>query len=171
MASGAADLDLAASADVSPEAVRRRRLHLGTVGLLVVALDQITKAWATSALDDKDIDGPLGSSLRLVYNTGSAFSFGSDFGPIFGVIAVGVALWLFRFVREVENRWLVVGLGLIQGGAIGNVVDRLFRDGDGFMRGAVVDFIEGADWWPVFNVADIAIVVGGFVVVLLGSRE
>lgn len=170
MASGAADLDLAASDVVSPEAVRRRRLQLGTVGLLVVALDQITKAWAVSALADKDIEGPWGSSLRLVYNTGSAFSFGSGFGPVFGVIALGVAVWLFRFVREVEDFWLIVGLGMIQGGAVGNVLDRLFRDGDGFMRGAVVDFIEAADWWPVFNVADIAIVVGGFVVVILGSR-
>lgn len=171
MASGAADLDLSASDVVSPEAVRRRRLQLAAVGLAVVVTDQITKAWAISALDDSDIDGPLGSSLRLVYNTGSAFSFGSGFGPVFGVIAVGVALWLFRFVRDVENKWLVFGLGLIQGGAIGNVLDRLFREGDGFMRGAVIDFIEGAEWWPVFNVADIAIVVGGFVVVLLGSRE
>jgi signal peptidase II len=170
VASGAADLDLAASDVVSPEAVRRRRLQLGTVGLLVVALDQITKAWAVSALADKDIEGPWGSSLRLVYNTGSAFSFGSGFGPVFGVIALGVAVWLFRFVREVEDFWLIVGLGMIQGGAVGNVLDRLFRDGDGFMRGAVVDFIEAADWWPVFNVADIAIVVGGFVVVILGSR-
>lgn len=66
---------------------------------------------------------------------------------------------------------MVLGLGLIQGGAIGNVVDRLFRDGDGFLGGAVIDFLEIGDWWPVFNIADAAIVVGAIAVALLSPRE
>ena len=60
-----------------------------------------------------------------------------------------------------------VGIGLVIGGAIGNMLDRLFRDGDGFLGGAVVDFID-LQWWPVFNVADMAITVGG-VILVVGS--
>ena len=75
------------------------------------------------------------------------------------------------FVRSVPRRSVVTGLGLIQGGAIGNVIDRAFRDGDGFLGGAVIDFLEIGDWWPVFNIADVAIVIGGIVVAILGSRD
>ena len=74
-------------------------------------------------------------------------------------------------VGKVVQRSVVSGLGLIQGGAIGNVIDRAFRDGDGFLAGAVIDFLEIGDFWPVFNIADVAIVVGGIVVAILGSRE
>ena len=74
-------------------------------------------------------------------------------------------------VGKVVQRSVVTGLGLIQGGAIGNVIDRAFREGDGFLGGAVIDFLEIGDFWPVFNIADVAIVVGGIVVAILGSRE
>jgi len=82
-----------------------------------------------------------------------------------------VSAALTWMVRRVPNRAVVFGLGLVQGGAIGNVIDRAFRDGDGFLRGPVVDFLEMGSWWPVFNIADVAIVVGGVIVVILGSRE
>ena len=78
---------------------------------------------------------------------------------------------MFWIVRNVERRWVVFGLGLIQGGAVGNVIDRIVRDGDGFLGGAVIDFLEVGDWWPVFNLADAAIVVGGVLVAVLGSRD
>ena len=78
---------------------------------------------------------------------------------------------MFFLVKEVNRRSVVFGLGLIQGGAIGNVIDRLFREGEGFMGGAVIDFLDVGDWWPVFNIADAAIVVGGAMVALLSSRD
>ena len=82
-----------------------------------------------------------------------------------------VAVAMFWVVRSVRTPIVIIGLGLVQGGAIGNVLDRAFRDGDGFLGGAVIDFLEVGDWWPVFNVADVAIVVGGIIVALFGSRE
>lgn len=141
------------------------------MSVLVLIIDQVTKIWAVSSLADGSIEGPFGSSLRLVYNRGSAFSIGEGLGPLFGILAIVVSVAMFWIVRHVENRWVVFGLALIQGGAIGNVIDRLFRDGDGFLGGAVIDFLEIGDWWPVFNLADVAIVVGGAIVALLGSRD
>ncbi|MEY2569819.1 MAG: signal peptidase, partial [Acidimicrobiaceae bacterium] len=69
----------------------------------------------------------------------------------------------------IESRWGAVAVGLVLGGALGNLVDRVLRDGSGFLGGAVVDFID-AQWWPVFNVADIAVSVGGVLLVLVSSR-
>lgn len=151
-------------------AISARRRQLSATALAVIVLDQVTKAWALRTLDDGPIDGPLGSSLRLIYNTGSAFSLGTGFGQLFGVIAIVVAVSLFWVVRRIQHRGVVLGLGLIQGGAVGNVVDRLFREGDGVLAGPVIDFLEVGSWWPVFNFADVAIVVGGAVVVLFGAR-
>ena len=70
-------------------------------------------------------------------------------------------------LRRTGSMLSAVGIGLVIGGAIGNVSDRLFRAGDGFLGGAVVDFID-LQWWPVFNVADMAVTVGG-VILVLGS--
>lgn len=157
--------------ELSPAQVSARRWQLLTVCFVILAIDQLTKAWAISALADSTVDGPFGSALRLVYNRGSAFSIGEGLGPVFGLLAIAVSIAMFWIVRRVESRAVVLGLGLIQGGALGNVIDRLFRDGDGFLGGAVIDFLEIGDWWPVFNIADTAIVVGGIIVALLGSRE
>ena len=157
--------------ELTPQEVSARRWQLHVVAAVVITLDQLSKWWAVSQLGDGTrYDGPGSSSLRLIYNTGSAFSFGESFGPIFGILAVTVSVSLFWIVRRVEDRWVVFGLGLVQGGAIGNVLDRLFREGDGLLQGAVIDFIELVDFWPVFNLADVAIVVGGFIVVAAGSR-
>ncbi|MGI9605229.1 MAG: signal peptidase II [Acidimicrobiales bacterium] len=168
----AADIDDSVDGvdQLTPNQITARRWQLFAIAAVVVAIDQLTKWWAVSDLANDSIDGPFGSALRLVYNRGSAFSLGEGFGPIFGVLAVLVAISLFWIVQRVESRMVVAGLGLVQGGAIGNVVDRLFRDGDGFLDGAVIDWIEVGSWWPVFNLADAAIVGGGLIVVLLGSR-
>ena len=168
--------DLVADADVAQpaptaEAVRNQRRRLISVAAVTVVIDQLSKMWAVAALDDgRVIEGVLGSQLRLVFNTGSAFSLGSGYGPLFGVLAIVVAISLWWVVRQVDDRMVLLGLGLVQGGAIGNVLDRLFREGDGVLGGAVIDFLEIGDWWPVFNIADVGIVVGGILVVLFGSR-
>jgi signal peptidase II len=77
-----------------------------------------------------------------------------------------VMLWMGR---TVDTKAGAVALGLVLGGALGNIVDRLLRTGDGFLGGAVVDFID-AQWWPVFNVADIAISCGGVLLLLVSVR-
>lgn len=156
---------------LSPKQVAARRWQLLTISAVVIAIDQLTKIWAVNALDGNSYEGPLGSSLRLVYNRGSAFSLGEGLGPLFGVLAIIISIALLFIVKQVERRSVVFGLGLVQGGAIGNVIDRVFRDGDGLLGGAVIDFLEAGDWWPVFNIADAAIVVGGFMVALLSPRD
>lgn len=163
--------DSPARASLSPQQVTARRWQLLTTSAVVIAVDQLTKLWAVSSLDDRTIDGPWGSGLRLVYNRGSAFSFGEGFGPVFGVLALVISIAMVFVVKQIDRRTVVFGLGLIQGGALGNVIDRLFRDGDGFLGGAVIDFLEVGDWWPVFNIADAAIVVGAIIVALLSPRE
>ncbi len=136
----------------------------------VVALDQATKHWAVNALDGgRTIDLWWTLRLNLAYNTGMAFSSGDRFGPFVPVLALGVAVVLLAVAHRSSHRLSVVAVGLIVGGALGNVVDRLLR-GEGRLHGAVVDFID-LRWWPIFNVADIAVVIGGGLLVLAAWRS
>ncbi len=138
-------------------------------------LDQLTKHWALERLSDgRTID--LVGSLRfnLAFNTGMAFSAGSGSGAIIGAVALLIVVVLIVVARRIDSKLQLVLVGIVIGGAIGNVIDRLFRStlpgmSDGFMSGAVVDFVD-LQWWPVFNVADAAIVVGGISLALLSAR-
>jgi signal peptidase II len=137
------------------------------VATAVVLVDQLTKAWALDALDGgRVIEVVWTLRFNLAFNSGMAFSQAQGAGPILGVIALGVIVVLLVSVGRTGSRLSAVATGLVIGGAIGNVADRLFRSGGGFLRGEVVDFID-LQWWPVFNVADIAITVGG--ILLIGS--
>jgi signal peptidase II len=131
----------------------------------VVVLDQLTKHWAVNRLTDgRDVD--LIGSLRfhLTYNSGMAFSRGQGLGPIIGIVAVVVVVILLRSLRREGSLLLDVATGLVIGGALGNVVDRVFR-GDGLLDGSVIDFID-LQWWPIFNVADMAVTCGGVLLVI-----
>ncbi len=144
----------------------------GPVGIaaLVLVLDQITKAWVQHALADGhtvDLVGPF--RLNLIYNSGMAFSRGRGLGPVIGVLALVLVVVMFASLRREGSRAARVALGLVIGGAAGNIVDRLFRGG-GFLRGRVIDFLD-AQFWPVFNVADIAVSVGGVVLALGALRS
>lgn len=100
-----------------------------------------------------------------------AFGQGRGLGPVIGVVAIGVVVALLVSLRRGSSSLGGVGVGLVIGGALGNVVDRLFR-GDAWFRGAVVDFID-LQWFPVFNIADIAINVGAGLLILgaiMGAR-
>jgi signal peptidase II len=152
--------------DDAPPARAPRRWILWGVAGAVVALDQGTKAWAQARLAEPVDLGPV--VLRLTYNTGTAFSLGASLGPLIAVLAVVVVVVLLRLGRGVRGRLPLVLLGLVVGGAVGNLVDRAFRDGGGFLRGPVVDWID-LGWWPVFNVADMAIVVGAFTLAVVGG--
>ena len=103
--------------------------------------------------------------FNLVFNTGAAFSQGRGLGPFIGVAAAVVVVVLLWTGRAVPNRLGAVAMGAVLGGALGNLSDRAFRRGDGFLGGAVVDFID-FQWFPVFNVADIGVVGGAFLLML-----
>lgn len=132
-------------------------------------MDQLSKWWAVETLADRNIDLFWTLRFRLIGNRGSAFSLGTGLGPLFAVAAIGVAVVLVIMGRKAPTRWAAVALGLVLGGAVGNLVDRIFRDGEGLFGGYVVDFID-FQWWPVFNVADMAIVCGAFLLVIVGTR-
>ncbi len=136
----------------------------------LVVLDQSTKWWALRTLDGgRVIDIFWSLRLRLVFNTGAAFSTFQGLGPLLGIAGAAVAATLLLNRRLVRGRASAVCVGSVAGGALGNLADRLFRSGDGFLGGAVVDFID-VQWWPVWNVADMGVVVGGAALVLSAWR-
>lgn len=137
-----------------------RRLALLIVAL--VAIDQLTKSWAVSALDNgRTIDIVWTLRFALGFNSGIAFSQAQGMGPIVGVVALVAVVFLVRYMMNATNSLMAFGLAGILSGAIGNIADRLFR-GDGFLHGKVVDFID-LQWFPVFNVADSCITIGAIV--------
>jgi len=148
----------------APQTRVTRSLSIAIASVAVLCLDQLTKAWAVVALDDRIIDLVWTLRLRLVHNTGFAFSAGQRFGPVLAVVAMVIVGVLWSWRRRVHGKWASIGLGGIIGGALGNLTDRVFR-GAAWGRGAVVDFID-LQWWPIFNVADAFITVG-LVVVLI----
>jgi len=152
--------------------VAASRRHLGTfagAAVVVVTLDQLTKHWALQVLDDGPIDLVGSLRLNLVFNDRAAFSLG--FGSTTTIALVGCALvvgLVWMGIRAEQRSW-ALGLGIILGGALGNLTDRAFRAGDGFLGGRVVDMVD-LQWWPVFNLADAALWVG-IGVLLLASRQ
>jgi len=135
----------------------------------VIALDQLTKAWAVERLSDGPIE-IFGSDvgLRLSRNSGGAFSLFQGYTPLLAVLAIVLALILVRAVSRTDDRLVLVALALVLGGALGNLVDRLVRS-PGFLRGEVVDFVN-VESFPTFNVADAAITVGGGLLLLAVVR-
>ncbi|MDG4828006.1 signal peptidase II [Solwaraspora sp. WMMD1047] len=164
------ETDQPASEPVDEHRPRPLRLPAFALAALLLVLDQATKLWATSTLADRDPIPVLGDllQLRLVYNPGAAFSIGTGFTWIFTVVAAVAVVVLTRMAWRVRSRWWAVGLGLVLGGATTHLLDRLFRE-PSFGRGHVVDFI---DYGPfVGNVADIALVGGVALLVLLNLRD
>jgi signal peptidase II len=143
----------------------RRRLGL-VLGIVVgvVLLDQLTKSWAVSGLED----GPISIigddvELRLSRNTGGAFSLFQGFTPLLAILAIVLSVVLVRAVRRTDDVVILIALSLVLGGALGNLFDRLARS-PGFLEGAVVDFVRVGSF-PTFNVADAAITVGAVLLV------
>jgi signal peptidase II len=143
--------------------LRPRIIALATSAAVgVVAVDQLTKTWAVRNLDDGPRHLVWTLRLKLTFNSGGAFGLGGGAGPLIIVGAAVVALAaLLHIGRRPPSAAAVVAIALVVGGAAGNLADRLFRD----TGGAVVDFID-LQWWPVFNVADMAIVTGSGLLIL-----
>ncbi len=136
------------------------------VAVIVVLADQLTKVWAIENLQDGKVIPFIGDFIRfwLVYNPGAAFSIGENFTWIFAIVAAVVVVGIIVFAWKVRSTPWTIVLGLILGGAMTHLGDRLFRE-PGFARGHVVDFIAYGNWF-VGNVADIVIVVGAALAVL-----
>lgn len=174
-----------ASVDAEPEPAgpdprdERSRLDPGRTLLVlltagaVLLVDQASKTWAVNALANRTPIHVIGSlQLALHYNTGSAFSLNRSLGPLIGLLAAVVVIVLAITGRSARDARTAVTIGLLIGGALGNLADRAFRSGlgsSGFLHGAVIDFID-LQWWPVFNVADSAISVGAILLAFLGFR-
>jgi len=153
---------------------RRRWKAPLLIAAAVVAADQLTKHWAVNELSDGDpIELFWTLQFNLAFNSGMAFSRGTGFGPLIAVVATLVIVWLLSTLRGTNTKTGAAGMGLVIGGAAGNLIDRLFR-GDGVLDGAVVDFID-FQWFPIFNIADIAINVGAGLLILnailVGRRD
>jgi signal peptidase II len=164
-------MQAARGASLSEPRPGRPRLPLVlVVAAVVLILDIATKHLAVDRLTEGDpvdvIDGAL--KLRLVHNSGAAFGFASGLTVVLSLVAAAVIVAILRAARVLRSAWWAVALGLVLGGALGNLTDRVFRE-PGLFRGRVVDFLE-LPHWPVFNLADSCIMTGGALMVLLSLR-
>ncbi len=122
---------------------------------VVVAADQASKSWAVHRLSRGPIHVVWKLDLVLSYNTGSAFGLAQGWAPVLAALAAVIVVGLLAALRGVRRTSMALALGLVLGGALGNLSDRVLRG----HHGAVVDFIA-LHFWPTFNVADSCIVVG-----------
>jgi signal peptidase II len=145
-------------------AIRSAWTRAGTVVVAVLATDQLVKALITSSLERGQEETIVGGvKIVNVRNTGVAFGQLQDGGAILTVvIVVALAALLAFFARHATERWMWLPTGMLLGGALGNIVDRV-------REGAVIDFIK-LPYWPAFNVADIAITFGVIVLLLVMNR-
>jgi signal peptidase II len=155
--------------DVGTTAPRRRGL-LALLAVLVLVIDIATKVAVVAELEGRRPLELLGGQLliRVSRNSGAAFSVAEGATLLFTLVAIVVIVAILRVSTRLRSVGWAVSLGLLMGGAAGNLVDRLLRS-PGPGRGAVVDFID-FQVWPSFNVADSGIVVGGLLAVLLSFR-
>ncbi|TLF81048.1 signal peptidase II [Nocardia cyriacigeorgica] len=145
---------------------QRLRLLL-VIAAVLFALDLLTKVIVVATLTPGDPVYLIGDVVRLslVRNPGAAFSMATGMTWLLTLVAAAVVIGVIRIGRTLRSLWWAVGLGMVLGGALGNLVDRLFRS-PGPLQGHVVDFVA-VGWWPVFNVADSAIVCGAILLVVL----
>ncbi|CAM5313440.1 Lipoprotein signal peptidase OS=Streptomyces tendae OX=1932 GN=lspA PE=3 SV=1 [Streptomyces tendae] len=149
---------------------KRRVAVLFAVALCAYLLDLGSKMLVVAKLEHHEPIEIIGDWLRFVAirNAGAAFGFGEAFTIIFTVIAAGVIVVIARLARKLHSLPWAIALGLLLGGALGNLTDRIFR-APGVFEGAVVDFIAPKHF-AVFNLADSAIVCGGILIVILSFR-
>lgn len=140
------------------------------IGAVVVLVDQLTKAWAVNSLQGQPPVEVIGTLLQWSFatNSGAAFSFGIGSTWVFTIFATIIIAAVLYVTPKVTNRWWAVSLGLILGGGAGNLIDRIFRE-PGIGQGHVIDFIRVPNW-PVFNIADMAVVTGAILAVLLSLK-
>jgi signal peptidase II len=141
------------------------------VAALIWALDFSTKVWALNSVSPVKPTPIIGTflQLRLVFNPGAAFSVGTSVTFIFTILSAAAVAGIAYYAIKIINRWWSLVLGLALGGILGNLTDRIFREPSLF-NGHVIDWIE-LPRWPVFNIADLAIVCGAVLSVVLITKE
>ncbi|MCC3333322.1 signal peptidase II [Nocardia abscessus] len=156
------------TADPTTSSAPPQRLRtLLVLAAVVLGLDLLTKTIAVANLTPGDPVPIIGdfARLSLVRNPGAAFSMATGMTWLLTLVAAAVVVGVVRIGRTLRSVGWAIGLGLVLGGALGNLMDRLFR-APGPLQGHVVDFVA-VGWWPVFNVADSAIVCGAILLVVL----
>ena len=154
-----------------PAAGHRKVGLLAGIAAVVVILDLITKIIVVATVNPDEPVRVLGGLIyfSLIRNPGAAFSFATGMTWLFAIIAIVVVGVIIRMAPRLRSTPWAVSLGLVLGGAIGNLIDRIFRS-PGFLQGPVVDFVSvfgpNAEYFPVFNVADSAITIGGISLVV-----
>lgn len=167
-----APLSAGADPDGTPAATPRPGVlrWCAVSGTLTLLVDQATKVWALQGLDDGRVIPLVGDllSLRLVFNSGAAFSIGASMTWLMTLVALAVTLAILVVLPRVRSRYWALALGLLLGGSVGNLIDRFFRE-PGPLRGHVIDFIDYGGLF-VGNLADIAIVAAAGVLLWLVFR-
>ena len=140
------------------------------IAALVLLADQAAKYLAVDRLTGRGRVDVLGDlfGFRLIRNSGAAFSIGTGATWVLTAVALVVVVVIIRISRRLGSRGWTVALGLVLGGALGNLSDRLFR-APSFFHGHVVDFLE-LPHWPIFNLADMSIDTGAVLIALLSLR-
>jgi signal peptidase II len=146
------------------------RRQLLTTALIVILFDLATKILAVARLENQPEIKVIGEFLKFsfVRNPGAAFSFGTSITWVFTLIAIAVSITILIVSKSVTNRAWAIALGGLLGGAVGNLIDRIFRSPEVF-QGHVVDFISVPNY-PMFNISDSAVVISAIAMVVLSFR-
>jgi signal peptidase II len=160
------EADTADEVEATP---RRRQPLLLAVAAAVLSADIVSKVLAVKLLTPSQPVPIIGDTVTwtLVRNSGAAFSMATGYTWMLTLVASAVVVGIFWMGRRLVSTGWAIGLGMILGGAMGNLVDRFFRS-PGPLRGHVVDFLS-IGWWPVFNVADSSVVGGAILLVTLSA--
>lgn len=163
--------EAAAQPDPAPPPPPRKIGLLAAIAATVVILDLISKIVIVATVQPGEPIRVLGGLvyLSLIRNPGAAFSMATGMTWVLALVAIGVVIFIIRMAPRLRSTPWAISLGLVLGGAIGNLIDRIFRS-PGFLQGHVVDFVSvfgpNAEYFPVFNVADSAITIGGISLVV-----
>ncbi|CAN2193264.1 LspA Lipoprotein signal peptidase [Candidatus Nanopelagicaceae bacterium] len=144
--------------------------RLFSLALVIWGIDFLTKNWAIENLSSssRQIIGSF-LQLTLLRNPGAAFSMATGFTIVFTSISIAVVIFIARYASRITSTWWAYVGGLVLGGVLGNLTDRIFRE-PGFLYGHVIDWIE-LPHWPIFNVADSSIFIAAGIAILLTIKN
>jgi len=145
--------------------------YLSFTTVIILALDQVSKILVVAKLEGRDpIELFWTLQLNTTRNKGASFSLGTEYTTLFAVVALVAALGIICLSKSAKTPLELSLFGVVLGGVLGNATDRIFRSKNGFLNGGVIDFID-FQWWPIFNVADMALVLGLPTLVIIMLRE